>query len=175
MSMRRNSEPNERHFQRGGVAAATALALLPLGRTMLLWGSAKPSKDLTRLTAQRTAQFIQDVRTIHSGAIVVQPEQSRVGHTRLFLQAINRPILLVEDFSKLAHDHGRNLSGSNSICQLKHIYEVYFTYYECRSKVAPRPRGPHALSVQWKTSANLRAGDLRTFPGLPSSADGGRT
>ena len=174
--VRRNDEPIERHFQRGGGDAATAPVLLLPGPTVATLGSEGSAEDLTRLTAERTAQFVQDVRTIHSGAIVVQPEQSRVGHTRLFLQAINRPTLLVKDFSELANDHVDNLTGPTAVCKLNHIYEVCFTYYKCRSKVAPRPRGPRALSVQWKlTATSVRTDISKTFPGLLSTANGGRT
>ena len=166
----------EHHLERDRVALAPLPVLLPFGSTTGALDSAGPSEDLTRLTAERTAQFVQDVRTIHSGAIVVQPEQSRVGHTRLFLQAINRPTLLVKDFSELANDHVDNLTGPTAVCKLNHIYEVCFTYYKCRSKVAPRPRGPRALSVQWKlTATSVRTDISKTFPGLLSTANGGRT
>jgi hypothetical protein len=161
--------------RRGHRDGVHKLVLLP-GPTMGVWDSAGRSQDVTRLTVKRTAQFVQDVRTIHSRAIVVQPEQSWVGHARFFSQAINRPTLLVKDFSKLADDHARNLSDSVSICQVKHIYELCFTYYGCRSRVAPRPRGPSALSAQWKTKAtSVRTDISKTFPGLLSTANGGRT
>jgi hypothetical protein len=173
MIVRGNGETIGCHFQRGGGAAAMALVLLLLIPTM---GSTGSSEDLTRPTLQRTAQFIQDVCPIHSGAIVVQPEQGRIGHAGFFSQAINRPALLLKKVSELADDHADNLPNPADLCQLNHICEPYFTYYGYRSRVAPCLSGHRAPSAQWKTTAiGLRTSISRTFHGLLSVAAGGRT
>jgi hypothetical protein len=175
MTVPRTVELTKHRCKRGGIAASIFPVLLLIGPTTGLSSSTGPSENVARLTTQGTAQFVQDVRTIHSGAIVVQPEQSRVRHTGLFSQSIDRPTPFVKDFSELADNHVGNLAGSTSICQPNHIYEVYFTYHRYRSRVAPCLRGSRTLDVQWKTTAtSLRAGISRTFPGLLSSANGGR-
>jgi hypothetical protein len=151
------------------------LVLLP-GPTKGVWDSAGPFEEVTQLAPQSPTQLVQNVGSIHSGAIVVQPEQSRIGHAGFLSQPINRPTLLVKDFSELANDHAGRVAGPIAVCKLNHIYEVCFTYYKCRSKVAPRPRGPRALSVQWKlTATSVRTDISKTFPGLLSTANGGRT
>jgi hypothetical protein len=133
-------------------------------------------KQITRSTVQRTTQFIQDVCTIHLGAIVVQPEQSRIGHAGFFSQAINRPALLLKKVSELANDHAANLPDPADLCQLNHICEPYFTYYRYRSRVAPCLSGHRAPSAKCKTTAiGLRTGISRTFHGLLSIAVGGPT
>jgi hypothetical protein len=148
---------------------------LLLSRLPAMLDSTGPPENITRLTIQGTTQLFQYVCTIHSGTLVIEPEQSRVGDAGLFSQTINRPALLVKDFDKLAYDHGRNLSGPLALCQLSHIYEVYFTYERNRSRVAPRSRG-RGLGVQWKTAAtNLCMGISKTFPGHLSTALGGRS
>ncbi len=174
MMVRGDGKPVERDFQCGGGAAATAPVLLLPGPMIGTSDSTGSCEDLTRSTVQRTAQFIQDVRTIHSGAIVVQPEQSRVGHAGFLSQSINRPTPLIKDFSELTDNHAVNLADPVNLCQTDHIYELCFTDYKCRSRVAPRIRG--APSMQWKSTAiSLRTGVSRTFRGLRPSADGVRT
>ena len=93
------------------------------------------------MTVEGTAQFIQDVCPIHSGAIVVQPEESRVGHAGFFSQAINRPTLLVKDSGKLADDHTGTVAGLPRICQLSIIYDLCFTYTNGPSKLAAPLKG----------------------------------
>jgi hypothetical protein len=150
--------------------------LLVITRNHRALDSCRPGEELARPAAQSAAQFIQNVSSIHPGAIVIQPEQSRIGHTRLFSQAINRPTLLVKDFSELANDHVDNLAGPAAMCKLNHIYEACFTYYKHRSKVAARPRGPRALSVQWKpTATSVRTDISKTFLGLLFTANRDRT
>jgi len=155
------------YFQPDGVATRAFRLLLPLSPTTEALLSTGPLEDLARLAVQSAAQFIQDICPIHSGAIVVQPEQSRVGHTGLLSQAINRPILLVEDFSKPASDHANRVAGLNATYQLRYIYQVCFTYYECRSKLARGRKSLYALSLHWKTTLNFCAGILPASLGLP--------
>jgi hypothetical protein len=122
MTMRRTRELAECRFQRDSVATASFSVLLFLGPTTGVSGSAGPSEDVTRLTLQSTAQLIQDICAIHSGAIVIEAKQSRIGHTGLLAQAIDGPTLLVKDFSKPASDHAGNLTEPTAVCQLSHIY-----------------------------------------------------
>ena len=176
MTVPRTVELTKHHCKPGGIAASIFPVLLLIGPTTGLSSSTGPSENVARLTTQGTAQFVQDVRTIHSGAIVVQPEQSRVRHTGLFSQPINRPTSPIKNFSELTDNHWRNLAGSICVCQPRFIYEVYFTYYEDRSRVAPCPKESCALNFQRKTTATSFRTDIsRIFPGFLSFADGGRT
>jgi len=163
------------HCQVDGVATRACERLL-LSSSPGMLGSNGPSEDVTRLTLQGAAQFVQDICAIHSRAVVIEPKQSRIGHTGLLSQAIDRPTLFVKDSSKLANDHAGNLAGPTALCQLSHIYEVCFTYNVCRSKVAPRQTGLCALGLKWETATtNLRASIAKTSPGLLSCDTGGRT
>lgn len=83
-----------------------------------------PFENVARAAVQSAAQLIQNVGSIHAGSIVVEPEQSRVGHTTLLSQAIDRPTLPVKDFSELANDHVDNLAGPMAACKINHIYKV---------------------------------------------------
>jgi hypothetical protein len=93
------------------------------------------------LAPQSPTQLVQNVRSVHAGSIVVEPQKGRVGHTGLLSQAIDRPTLLVKDFSKFANDHASTLAGLLRICQLSIIYELCFTYSNSPSKLAAPLKG----------------------------------
>lgn len=176
MTLRRAHELCEYHLLRDRFARPPFQVPLFLGATTRASDSAGRSQDVTWLTIQGTAQLFQDICTIHSGALVTEPKQSRVGHAGLLSQAINRPTFLEKNLSELADDHGRNLAGPVLLCQPSNIYELCFTYNECRSRVAPRSRRLCAVSVLCETTAtNPRNGTSRTLLGRLSSADWGRT
>jgi hypothetical protein len=110
-------------------------------------------EQVAHLATKGSAHFLQDVPPVHARSVMEEPEQRGIGNTRLHPQPIQRPLFSFQDFSKPAHDHGRKVATPSVICQVRVIYEVYFTYDTCRSKVAPRPRGLGALSVPWETAA----------------------
>jgi hypothetical protein len=177
MTTRRNHELCEYDLLGDRVARAPLQVSLFLGSTTDALDSAGPSQDVTWLTVQRMTQFIQDICTIHSGAPVIESEQGRVGHTGFLSQSIDRPTPFIEDFSEFTDNHAVNLAGPANLCQINHIYELCFTYYKRRSKVGLHLiRGLRALGMQWKTtSISLRTGISKTFPGLLSTALGGRS
>jgi hypothetical protein len=113
----------------------------PVGPTRCVWSFTGPSEDVTRLAAQSAAQFIQNVGSIHPGAIVIETEQSRIGHAGFFSQPINRPTLLAKNCSKLADDHTGTVSGPPCICQLSIIYDLCFTYNNGPSKLDAALKG----------------------------------
>jgi hypothetical protein len=126
-----------------------------------------PPEQITGLASKCAAQLIENIRPMHSRAIVVQPEQRGIGHTRFFSQAVQGPPLLRKDLSKPASDHASRVAGSNSIWQLYFIYQLWFTLGRWRSRLFVSRKRLGSPSLQWKTTINLRAGALRTSPGFP--------
>jgi hypothetical protein len=104
-------------------------------------------QQITWLAFQSTAQLVQDVGAVHSRAIVVQPEQRGIANTRFLPQAIDGPSLLFENFRKPRRNHGRNVAGSQYICQAIYTYIVYFTYQCCRSTLATSLKGDSDIEV----------------------------
>jgi hypothetical protein len=133
-------------------------------------GHIRPSKQLAERTLQCVAQFIQNVRAVHSGAIVVEPQQCGIADTRFLSQAVQRPALLRKDLSKPAGDHTSRVAGASCLCQLKWLYKLWFTLGRCRSRLVVSREGLRIPSLQWKRTINCRAGVLQTAPGFAAFA-----
>ena len=117
-----------------------AFVLVP-GSGSLCPGFLLALQQITRLAVQSTAQFSQNVRPIHSGAIVVQPEQCRIANTRFLSQAVQRPSLVFKDFSEPTNNHGGNLAGPDQLCQATYTCIVSFTQQDYGSKLAAALKG----------------------------------
>jgi hypothetical protein len=107
-----------------------------------------PLKQITRLASKRAAQFLQNISTVHPGAIVVQPEQCRIANTRFLPQAVKGPSLLFEDFSEPANNHGSNLAGPEPLCQATYTCIVSFTQQDYGSKLAAALKGNSEAAVK---------------------------
>jgi hypothetical protein len=81
----------------------------------------RPSEKVTYLTMQSATQFIKNIGPIHSRAIVIEPEQGWIRHTRFLSQAIQRPPLAGKDFTKFAHDH------SEIVAEVRSVYQAILT------------------------------------------------
>ena len=84
-------------------------------------------QQITRLAVQSTAQFVQDVGTVHSRALVVEAQQCGVANTRFLPQAVQRPFLSLEDFSKPTENHCINVAAPSHVWQVYYTCMVYFT------------------------------------------------
>ena len=111
-------------------------------------GRRRPSEQLAQRTVQCTAQFIQNIGSIHPGSIVVQPEQGGIADTRFLPQTVKGPSLVFENFSESTNNHGGNLAGPERLCQTTCTCIVSFTHKDCSSKLAAALRGKEAEALK---------------------------
>jgi hypothetical protein len=105
-------------------------------------------KKITWLALQSAAQFVQDVCTVHSRAIVVEPQQCGIANTRFLSQAVQGPSLVFENFSEPTNNHGGNLAGPERICQSTYTCIVSFTQQDYGSKLVATLKGNSEAAVK---------------------------
>jgi hypothetical protein len=154
------------YWRAGGTAIPAFRLLLFLSLTSAVLHSSRPSEKLARLAAQSTAQFVHHIGPKHFALIMVEPEQGGVRHTRLLSQAVDGPLLPAKDFSKPANDHASKVAGLPALCQTRIIYQLCFTYDECRSKLTLDRKRLCALSLRWETKIDFCVGMVQAPLGL---------
>jgi hypothetical protein len=99
------------------------------------WMQVRSYEQVTRLTAQCPANFVQDVSAIHSRAVVKETQQGGIGNARLQPQSIKRPLSSLKQDGEVANNHGVTLPPWLSLCKVCISYKLYFTYRHVTNKL----------------------------------------
>jgi hypothetical protein len=93
-----------------------------------------PLQEVAWLTAEGSTNPIQHSCAEHSGPVVVKSKGSRIRDLRLFCEAVDRPITVIQKLPKSAPDHENSVIGTGRRLQAS-LHKETFTYTSCLSKV----------------------------------------
>ena len=95
-------------------------------------------KKVTRLAMQGETQLLQHVCSKHSRLAVPESEKRGIANARFFSQTIKGPTLAFQERVEFGNDHWRSIVANPAVCNIKLLYNIYFTQANKFSKVKGR-------------------------------------